>query len=412
VGAVRVHCYGCAATVRVDERAAAQGLAEFGWALDGGATYCAACSRPSPPELHEQLQPAAPGRELSRPRRIVLILGAVASALVALASVAFFYRVLHSIARHTSALGAGPVMIAAVAASACVYLPRWTWRAGGRLAHWGLPERRPGSGLAATGLATWPAAPWPLIDVPIAYGAALAAVIALRELTRGPNRPSLLVLVALIDLIFVALALGLARRTGPPQAWRFGLRRTPLRPAVGAVIAAYAAVNLASTVYLVLCGPFTPSGSDLFRGSEPLGVIVAIVVLAPFAEEFFFRGFLYATLRRSRSWPVATLLTSMLFAGAHLAAGYPLWALAPVAIFGVGACVVYERTGSLWPGIALHALFNAATFASPTVAGLTLVALLIAAAQLTRRPPGREPSVPAAPRERLDCGAAPRRVLR
>jgi hypothetical protein len=44
VSLVRIHCYGCARTVLVDEGASARGLAIAGWSLSKGETYCPQCA--------------------------------------------------------------------------------------------------------------------------------------------------------------------------------------------------------------------------------------------------------------------------------------------------------------------------------------------------------------------------------
>jgi hypothetical protein len=44
VGLVRIHCYGCARTVSVDEGAMSRGLGNAGWALAGGQTFCQSCA--------------------------------------------------------------------------------------------------------------------------------------------------------------------------------------------------------------------------------------------------------------------------------------------------------------------------------------------------------------------------------
>jgi hypothetical protein len=44
VSLVRIHCYGCANTVPVEEEAMSRGLARAGWALAGGETFCPSCA--------------------------------------------------------------------------------------------------------------------------------------------------------------------------------------------------------------------------------------------------------------------------------------------------------------------------------------------------------------------------------
>jgi membrane protease YdiL (CAAX protease family) len=98
---------------------------------------------------------------------------------------------------------------------------------------------------------------------------------------------------------------------------------------------------------------------------DPTVLIVAIVLVAPIAEELFFRGVVFnAWLREYGTWP-AFLGSAALFAVIHADAssGDALIAsmvtVVPV-IFGLGLALafVYQRTGSLLASMALHAGFN------------------------------------------------------
>lgn len=94
--------------------------------------------------------------------------------------------------------------------------------------------------------------------------------------------------------------------------------------------------------------------------------VIAVVVLAPIGEELLFRGLLLRGLvRRLRFWPAA-LITSVLFAAAHLDA-YLLWprALALV-LTGLVLAWLYRWRG-YWAAVAAHATVNA-------VAAVALVA--------------------------------------
>ncbi len=55
-------------------------------------------------------------------------------------------------------------------------------------------------------------------------------------------------------------------------------------------------------------------------------------------------------------WPAA-ITTGVLFAATHIG-WLPIAFLVPIALFGIGLCLLYHWTGSLYPGIALHALNN------------------------------------------------------
>jgi len=88
---------------------------------------------------------------------------------------------------------------------------------------------------------------------------------------------------------------------------------------------------------------------------SPIWFFLVGVVFAPIVEEIFFRGFLFQGFRQKYGWVSATLLSSAIFAAAHLD---PV-ALVPTFILGSVLAYVYHRSNSVWPGIILHFLVNA-----------------------------------------------------
>lgn len=78
------------------------------------------------------------------------------------------------------------------------------------------------------------------------------------------------------------------------------------------------------------------------------------VVFAPFVEEIFFRGFVFQGFRQKYGWTSAVLVSSAIFAVAHLD---PV-SLIPTFILGLVLAYLYHRSNSLWPGILLHFLIN------------------------------------------------------
>jgi membrane protease YdiL (CAAX protease family) len=96
-------------------------------------------------------------------------------------------------------------------------------------------------------------------------------------------------------------------------------------------------------------------------------VFVALVMLAPLAEEILVRGFLFGSLRRHMSLVWALITTSVIFGSAHLFGGEPgaplLW-IAAIDTFALSVvlCYLREKTGHLWAGIGLHALKNLVAF--------------------------------------------------
>ncbi len=109
---------------------------------------------------------------------------------------------------------------------------------------------------------------------------------------------------------------------------------------------------------------------ELQLGGKVL-VIISAVVLAPIAEELFFRGIVQSMLRRYfyRPWP-AVIVTSVIFGLLHYKTPQNVPALI---LFGAVLGYIYERSGRLYPAILTHALFNALPFVtlltSPELAG-------------------------------------------
>lgn len=85
--------------------------------------------------------------------------------------------------------------------------------------------------------------------------------------------------------------------------------------------------------------------------------IFSVCVLAPLAEEIFFRGIVQSMLRRylGRPWQ-AVLVTSVFFGMMHLSVSYDV--VLPLIVLGVVLGYNYERTGRLWTPILIHMLFN------------------------------------------------------
>lgn len=82
---------------------------------------------------------------------------------------------------------------------------------------------------------------------------------------------------------------------------------------------------------------------------------VLAVVLAPIGEEWLFRGFLYGGLRRQFGSLFSAVFSSGCFAVLH---GYSWMGLLVVFLYGLVFCWLYQRSGSLLPGILAHAIYN------------------------------------------------------
>jgi membrane protease YdiL (CAAX protease family) len=84
-------------------------------------------------------------------------------------------------------------------------------------------------------------------------------------------------------------------------------------------------------------------------------LLVAVVIVAPVAEELFFRGVVYNAWERERGPRVALLGSAALFAAIHAS----LFALLPIFALGVALALVYRSTRSLPAVMTMHLGFNA-----------------------------------------------------
>jgi membrane protease YdiL (CAAX protease family) len=125
----------------------------------------------------------------------------------------------------------------------------------------------------------------------------------------------------------------------------------------GLLIASYVVIIIHNLILMAL--KIDTQGSEileLFASLEsPVWFFFVGAVLAPIVEEMFFRGFLFQGFRQKYGWITAALLSSAIFAAAHL----DLVALIPTFILGCLLAYVYHRSNSVWPGVILHFLVNA-----------------------------------------------------
>ncbi len=109
--------------------------------------------------------------------------------------------------------------------------------------------------------------------------------------------------------------------------------------------------------------PQHPTIRALRDQAQPVAVIAALwfgaTVMAPIAEEVFFRGLLQtAMMHVTRSRWKAIALASLIFGLVHYRQPHTMGALIVLAVI-LG--FAYERTGSLVPPVLIHAAFNAKT---------------------------------------------------
>lgn len=131
------------------------------------------------------------------------------------------------------------------------------------------------------------------------------------------------------------------------------------RLGLGWGVAAWLGASLVSAAVVALLEaldmPVEPQAAEAALALvEPWVAVLAIVILAPIAEEIFFRGVVFNALSRERGRRWAYLGSATMFAVIHLS----IVALLPIFLLGLALAWVYERTGSLLAPIAMHMVVN------------------------------------------------------
>lgn len=176
------------------------------------------------------------------------------------------------------------------------------------------------------------------------------------------NKAFLLIATLAQDIAFVGTAYLLTAERGPVSPATFGFRRVSIRLALKTMAIAFLAYYALSLAYNALFGPPCERLPDDLgvHDSVLLAVLAGIFVIgiAPFAEELFFRGFLFQSLRASWGIWLAAPASGLIFGVVHFEPDK----LVPLAILGTALAWVFHRTRSIWPCIAIHAINNTLAF--------------------------------------------------
>ena len=205
---------------------------------------------------------------------------------------------------------------------------------------------------------------------------AVAPIVAGRTLV-GSNGGStgLGIVVSMISELGITGILLLWLRARHPR-WRESIRfpsrdRVARETGVGVLagIALYPAITIVVGILLtvVFQGVFGRSVQAPDQLSSSLGAwgalwaIVYAVAIAPFAEEFFFRGILFRSIRDRHGFLIGAIGSSIAFGLVHyVPAAWPdAVLLQTIMVFtGLGLAFIYERRENLVANWAAHATFN------------------------------------------------------
>ena len=216
---------------------------------------------------------------------------------------------------------------------------------------------------------------WPAWYAGVGFVAALIAtvvVVGILDAAIGADTEdaSFTVIATFLQgVIFIGTAVLFASLIRKPRLEHFGLRASRFWPTVGWAALGLLSFYAVAAIYTALVQPDTEQtvAQDLGADQGTVGLIAAgfmVICVAPVAEEFFFRGFFYRALRSRWSVLMAAAIDGLLFGVIHydFSGADALLILPPLAALGFMFCLVYERTGSIYPVIALHAMNNAIAF--------------------------------------------------
>lgn len=179
--------------------------------------------------------------------------------------------------------------------------------------------------------------------------------------------------VLLVESITLSLLYLLQRRIRN-TFYELGLNR-PVLKYIGYSIIGFIAYFVMYIIVVIITSALIPSldlqkkqeiGFDTAtQGIELLPVFLSLVILPPIVEEIVARGFLFGGLRKKMPFIASAAITSVLFAAAHIGGASEglLWVAAiDTLILSMILCVLREKTGSLWPPIAVHMIKNGLAF--------------------------------------------------
>jgi CAAX protease family protein len=185
--------------------------------------------------------------------------------------------------------------------------------------------------------------------------------------TLTSNNDLSIALTAVFDALLVACSIAIVwRLTGRPTPARFALRPAPVVRSLAWIVGTYMVVALANVLVTVLFGK--PQDQDLvtdLRSEDSALVLVGFAlmtcVLAPLAEEFFFRGFLFRTLAERFGLAWGVVLGGAIFGLVHWPGG-SLEGVLVLGALGAMLCLMVYYTASLLPCIIMHSSFNSLAF--------------------------------------------------
>jgi uncharacterized protein len=236
------------------------------------------------------------------------------------------------------------------------------------------PPAPPSDGLPLLGVSAW-APLFGVLFVALGYALISALVGAVIGVAGGDienlqdNQPLTIGLTLALDAVLIAAPIAIVTWMAHqrPNLAAFGLRvPSSWRSALVALMVVYIGFWAATLIVALIFGNAQDQDivTDLkSEDSLPVlgGFVVMTCLVAPLAEEFFFRGFVFRVLWERTNVIVATIVTGATFGLVHKPGGDWI-GVAVLALFGAALCLLFWRTASLLPCMMLHSFHNSISF--------------------------------------------------
>lgn len=140
------------------------------------------------------------------------------------------------------------------------------------------------------------------------------------------------------------------------------------RPSKPAVLILAVICGIAATFWMTIAVSSIPwpkgmmaayeENASILTASTPILTFLAAVIFGPLVEEVLFRGLIYDAFCQMIPAGAAVIFQGVLFGGTHDGIVWMIYA----SFMGIILGYVRKRTGSIWPGVAMHMAFNGGSY--------------------------------------------------
>ncbi len=107
----------------------------------------------------------------------------------------------------------------------------------------------------------------------------------------------------------------------------------------------------------IITAIFFFSDQNSYQSSTRISELLTLLILVPFAEELFFRGYIFSLIKKSTSEYIALILVSVFFALLHINGEL----FVPMAVLSVILCLILIFSDSVLWTVSFHFLWNLAS---------------------------------------------------